>query len=175
MRRRGDPWAGSAGPSARTCEEGSTARDPRVGLSGVAGGFAILSGVFLGILGGRVSWLPAAIAFLGILLLINMQGGPLRQPLLIAHAFVLGALSLPLMLNGSGVILLIGCIAAVAAIFYREPGPDAAVPEWLVDRRHGQARRKRRSAPLGPAPSQAQAQVPPSPDPPASPPPSAPS
>ncbi len=100
----------------------------------------VLSGLFLGVLVGRWSWLPLGLVLLGVLLLINMGGGPLRRPLLILNALALGGLSLPLMLNGSGVILLIGCIFAVTALFYRPHPPDAAMPAWLVDTRHGRKR-----------------------------------
>jgi hypothetical protein len=113
------------------------ARDPRVGLSGVAGGMSIVSGLFLGVLVGRWSWLPWGLVLLGALVLINAGGGYLRQPLLAVDAVVLGALSLPLMLNGSGVVLLIGCIFAVAALFYKPHPAGAAMPGWLIDRRHG--------------------------------------
>ncbi len=115
----------------------AAARDPRAGCSGVAGGIGVLSGLFLGVLVGRWSWLPLVLVLLGVLLLINMGGGPLRRPLLVLNALALGGLSLPLMLNGSGVILLIGCIFAVTALFYRPHQPGADTPGWLVDTRHG--------------------------------------
>lgn len=104
-------------------------------MSAVAGGFGVLSGLFLGFLGGRWLPLPLVVITLSVILLLHAGGGPLRQPLLVAVATLLGTLSLPLLLNGSGVVLLIGCVFAVAAIFYRPPLPGAPVPGWLRERR----------------------------------------
>jgi hypothetical protein len=115
-------------------------RDPRVAFAAVSGGFGVLSGLFLAALVGRLSWLPLMVLVLSALLVANAGGGPLRAPLLAAQALVLGLLSLPLMLNGSGVVLLIGCLFAVAALFYRPPAPGAEAPLWLRETRRRRGR-----------------------------------
>lgn len=109
--------------------------DPRVGLAGISAGIGILAALFLGTIGGHWWVLPLPMAGLSVMLLFNLRGGPLRKALTIVQAVFLGVVSLPLLLNGAGVITLIGCLAAVAAVFYREPLPDAPMPEWLQTRR----------------------------------------
>ena len=116
-------------------------RDPRVGMSGVAGGFGVLAAVFLGLLPGGLP-IAVPVGAVAVMLLLNLRGGPLRLPLLVILAVVLGGLSLPLMLNGSGVVLLIGALFAVAAIFYRPPAPGAPPPGWLEERRTRSRRRR---------------------------------
>jgi len=119
--------------------------DPRVGLCGISSGVGILAAFFLGLIGGHWWVLPIPMAALSVMLLFNIRGGPLRQALTIAQALFLGLLSLPLMLNGTGVITLIGCLAAVAAIFYKEPAPDTPMPVWLETRRVRRMRRVRKA------------------------------
>jgi len=115
--------------------------DPRSGLLAVSGVVGLLAAAFLGIVGGHMWVLPIPIAALSFMLLLNRRGGPLRTVLAVLQALLLGLVSLPLLLNGSGVITLIGCIAAVAAIFYREPAADEPTPAWLVAQRaHGRRR-----------------------------------
>jgi len=103
-------------------------------------------------IGGHWWVLPLPMAALSVMLLFNLRGGPLRKALTVAQAVFLGVVSLPLMLNGSGVITLIGCLAAVAAIFYKEPPADAAMPEWLETRRVRRRRMRRVRAAAQPAP-----------------------
>ncbi len=121
-------------------------RDPRVGLCGISAGIGLLSALFLGMIGQHWAIVPLPLATVSILLLINMGGGPLRPVLTILQAVILGLLSLPLMLNGTGVITLMGCLFAVAAIFYRTPAPEAPMPEWLQTRRVRRRRLRHRSA-----------------------------
>ncbi len=117
--------------------------DPRVGLGGISAGIGFLVALFLGMIGGHWWVLPLPMAAVSLMLVFNLRGGPLRQPLMIVQAVFLGLVSLPLMLNGSGVVTLIGCLAAVAAIFYKEPTPDAPMPAWLETRRVRRRRMRR--------------------------------
>ena len=130
--------------------------DPRSGMLTVSSIIGLLAAAFLAMVGGHTWVLPVPIAALSVMLLFNRAGGPLRTVLAILQAIVLGLVTLPLMLNGSGVITLIGCIAAVAAIFHRDPVPGSPMPAWLEQRRvHG--RRRRASPPQAgdPAPGAA--------------------
>ena len=120
-------------------------RDPRVGLCGISAGIGLLSALFLGMIGQHWAILPLPLATVSVLLLINMGGGPLRPVLTILQAIILGLLSLPLMLNGTGVITLMGCLFAVAAIFYHTPAAEAPMPEWLQTRRVRRRRMRHRS------------------------------
>lgn len=120
--------------------------DPRAGFLTLSAIVGVLASVFLSMIGGHAFALPVPMAALSIALFFNRHGGPLRTPLAIAQAVLLGLLTLPLMLNGSGVITLIGCLAAVVALLYREP-ERPEMPGWLQTRRvHG-----RRRAAAGPA------------------------
>ena len=119
-------------------------RDPRVGLCGISAGIGLLAALFLGMIGQHWAILPLPLATVSVLLLINMGGGPLRPVLTVVQAIILGVLSLPLMLNGTGVITLMGCLFAVAAIFYRTPAADAPMPEWLQTRRVRRRRMRHR-------------------------------
>jgi hypothetical protein len=122
--------------------------DPRSGLLAMSAVVGVLAAAFLAMVGGHAMALPIPMAALSAALFLNRSGGPLRTPLAVVQAVLLGLVSLPLMLNGSGVITLIGCLAAVAALFYREPS-GTEVPAWLQARRvHG---RRRRPAGAGPA------------------------
>ena len=119
-------------------------RDPRGGLCGISAGIGLLAALFLGMIGQHWAVLPLPLATVSVLLLINMGGGPLRPVLTVVQAVILGLLSLPLMLNGIGVITLMGCLFAVAAIFYRTPAPNAPMPEWLQTRRVRRRRMRHR-------------------------------
>lgn len=126
--------------------------DPRAGFLTLSAVVGVLAAAFLAMVGGHAMALPIPMAAVSAALFLNRAGGPLRTPLAILQAVLLGLVTLPLMLNGSGVITLIGCLAAVAALFYREPtGTD--VPAWLETRRvHGRRRRPEAGAPpAGPA------------------------
>lgn len=118
--------------------------DPRTGLLAITGGIGLLTAVFMAMVIG-FSALPMVLTAMSLLLLFNLRGGPLRQPLAIINALVLGILTFPLLLNGTGAVTLIGCIAGVAAIFYHPPTAEAALPGWLETRRI-RHRRARRSA-----------------------------
>lgn len=122
--------------------------DPRTGLLAITGGIGVLTAVFMAMVVGFTA-LPMVLMALALLLLFNLRGGPLRQPLAVLNAVVLGVLTFPLLLNGTGAVTLIGCIAAIAAIFYRAPAADAQMPGWL------QTQRVRRRRGRGPAPAEA--------------------
>ena len=124
--------------------------DPRVGLGGISGGIGLVAAFFLGMIGGHWWVLPLPLGAISAMLLFNIAGGPLRKPLLIVQAVFLGLISLFLILNGTGVITLIGCVTAVAAIFYKPPAPQAPMPAWLESRR---VRRRRMRHVHVPAPS----------------------
>lgn len=117
-------------------------RDPRMGLAGVSAGVGMLSALFLGMIGGHWFPIPASMFVLSGLLMLNMSGGPLRKPLAIVVAIILGLLSLPLIFT-IGSITLIGAILALLVVFYRE---HDAMPDWLVTRRE-----RRRRVPSSPA------------------------
>lgn len=129
--------------------------DPRVGLLGISAGVGLLSAVFLAVIGGHVWVLPLPIAAVSVMVLFNLRRSPLRLPVAVLQATLLGLVSLPLMLNGTGVITLIGCLAAVAAIFYREPPPEAPMPPWLETRRVRRRRLRHVRAPRPGAPGEA--------------------
>ncbi len=129
--------------------------DPRAGLLALSSVVGLLAAAFLLMVGGHAWALPVPIAALSVALLVNRRGGPLRTALAIAQAVLLGLVTLPLMLNGSGVITLIGCIAAVAALAYRDPAPGSSMPTWLEARRvHGRRGTRASGGPAGePAPA----------------------
>ncbi len=108
--------------------------DPRTGLLAITGGIGLLTAVFMAMVVGFTA-LPMVLTALSLMLLFNLRGGPLRMPLAVLNTLVQGILTFPLLLNGTGVVTLIGCIAGVAAIFYRTPGADAPMPGWLQTRR----------------------------------------
>ena len=121
--------------------------DPRTGFLTLSAIVGVLAAVFLAMVGGHAMALPVPMAAISIALFVNRRGGPLRAPLAVVQALLLGLITLPLMLNGSGVITLIGCLAAVVALFYRDPD-RAEPPSWLQTRRvHG----RRRPTAAGPA------------------------
>jgi hypothetical protein len=110
--------------------------DPRTGLLGISAGVGVLTAGFMAVVLGHLYPLPLVVLVPSVLLLLNLRGGPLRMPLAAVQAAVLGVLTTFLLWNGTGVVTLIGCVTACAALFYRPPAPGAPVPGWLQDRRH---------------------------------------
>ena len=109
--------------------------DPRVGLLGVAAGVGLVTAFFLALVGGHVLVLPVPLGVLSLMLLLNLRQRLVRTVLAVLVAVFEGLLSLPLLLNGTGVIPLIGCLAGVAALFYHEPAAGTPTPGWLETRR----------------------------------------